>query len=105
MTGAFSDKEKLSAIVFVNDEDSEILMRSSSGRALLLHTGAIASKTTRNTQGVAVFKQRKGHRLISAELYHEGMLQKPQRYRTKSFPSSGALPTAEELEGEQLELK
>ena len=92
-------------IVFVNDEDSEILMRSSSGRALLLHTGAIASKTTRNTQGVAVFKQRKGHRLISAELYHEGMLQTPQRYRTKSIPSSGALPTAEELEGEQLELK
>ena len=105
LTGAYSDKEKLSAIVFVNDEDSEILMRSSSGRALLLHTGAIASKTTRNTQGVAVFKQRKGHRLISAELYHEGMLQKPQRYRTKSIPSSGALPTAEELEGEQLELK
>ena len=105
LTGAYSDKEKLSAIVFVNDEDSEILMRSSSGRALLLHTGAIASKTTRNTQGVAVFKQRKGHRLISAELYHEGMLQTPQRYRTKSIPSSGALPTAEELEGEQLELK
>ena len=105
LTGAYSDKEKLSAIVFVNDEDSEILMRSSSGRALLLHTGAIASKTTRNTQGVAVFKQRKGHRLISAELYHEGMLQTPQRYRTKSIPSSGALPTAEELGGEQLELK
>ena len=105
LTGAYSDKEKLSAIVFVNDDDSEILMRSSSGRALLLHTGAIASKTTRNTQGVAVFKQRKGHRLISAELYHEGMLQTPQRYRTKSIPSSGALPTAEELEGEQLELK
>ena len=105
LTGAYSDKDKLSAIVFVNDEDSEILMRSSSGRALLLHTGAIASKTTRNTRGVAVFKQRKGHRLISAELYHEGMLQTPQRYRTKSIPSSGALPTAEELEGEQLELK
>ncbi len=104
LTGAYSDKEQLAAIVFVNDEDSEILMRSSSGRMLLLHTGAITSKTTRNTQGVAVFKQRKGHRVISAEPYLESMLQTPNRYRTKTLPSAGFMPTAEETSGEQLEL-
>lgn len=104
LTGAYSDKDKLAAVVYTPSDDCEILIKSSSGRALLMHCGAIATKSTRNTQGVAVFKLRKGHRVVSAEIYADGMLNNPQRYRTRTLPASGAMPSAEETEGEQLKL-
>lgn len=104
LTGAYSDKDKLAAVVYTQSDDCEILIKSSSGRALLMHCGAISTKSTRNTQGVAVFKLRKGHRVVSAELYSDGMLNNPQRYRTRTLPASGVMPSAEETEGEQLKL-
>ena len=71
---------------------------------LLVHTGALLLKTTRSTQGVAVMKLKKGHRLFEMTEYAEGTFQKPQRFRAKSFPSMGALPTNEDTGDEQLTL-
>ena len=39
-----------------------------------------------------------------AVVYEDGMLSNPARYR-KNIPAIGALPTAQEYEGEQLTLK
>ena len=55
---------------------------------LLMHTGAIQPKTTRNTQGVAAMTLRKGGRLLRAVPYAEGMLKKPDRYR-EEYPCTG----------------
>ena len=103
LTGAYSDKNPLAAMLLI-DEDKEVLFTASSGRMLLVHTGALALKTTRSTQGVAVMKLKKGHRLFSLSEYREGSFKKPQRYRTKSLPALGALPTNEESNDEQLSL-
>ena len=70
---------------------------------LLLHTGALALKSTKDTQGVAVMTQKKGHRVVSVRVYSEGMLARPHRYRTRTLPAAGTLPDKEE-KGEQLTL-
>ncbi len=103
LTGAYSDKSPISAIMYL-PEDCEILLKSSSGRMLLVHTGALALKTTRSTQGVAVMKLKKGHRLFEMSVYKEGTFAKPQRYRTRSLPTMGALPSNEDTNDEQLTL-
>ena len=102
LLNAYSDKSPLAAALYVK-EDREVLLTASSGRMLLFHTGLIAPKTTKNTQGVQAMNLKKGQRLMSARLYEEGMLQNPNRYK-KSLPALGALPEAGENAGEQLKL-
>ena len=95
LINAYSDKSPLAGIAFAR-EDGEFLLTSSAGRMLLLHSGAVAVKTTKNTQGVAVMKLKKGHRVMSIEAYAEGRFSKPSRYRTRSLPAAGALPSQED---------
>lgn len=99
---AYCDKFPLAAVKQIA-EDTEIVVKSSSGRILLLNTGAVAPKTTKDTQGVAVMTQKKNHRVESAEDYREGMFVKPARYRTKNLPAAGSLLSGEDI-GEQLKL-
>ena len=103
LTGAYSDKSPLSGMLYLED-DREVLFKASSGRMLLVHTGALSLKTTRSTQGVAVMKLKKGHRLFEISEYKEGSFAKPQRYRTRSLPALGALPSNEDTTDEQLSL-
>lgn len=103
LTGAYSDKSPLSGIIYLQD-DREVLFKASSGRMLLVHTGALSLKSTRSTQGVAVMKLKKGHRLFEISEYKEGTFVKPQRYRTRSMPALGALPSNEDTSDEQLSL-
>lgn len=99
---AYCDKFPLAAIRHIK-EDGELVVQSTAGRILLLNTGAVAPKTTKDTQGVAVMTLKKGHRLSSVRAYREGEFQKPARYRTRSLPAAGALLSAEDA-GEQLTL-
>lgn len=102
LISAYTDKFELCKIMHIK-EDCEMLMKSSGGRMLLLHTGALQVKATKDNGGVAVMTQKKGQRLYDVVPYTEGMLQKPHRYRTRSLPAAGSLPSAEE-QGEQLKL-
>ncbi|MBQ8134017.1 MAG: topoisomerase IV [Clostridia bacterium] len=92
LTGAYSNKESLAAICYSPDDNADIVLISSSGRALLFNSSGLLAKTTRSTQGVAVMKQKKGHRVISAQIFKEGMLTDPERYRAKTIPSMGQFP-------------
>ena len=103
LTGAYSDKAPMTAMLCL-DEDREVLFSASSGRMLLIHTGVLALKATRTTQGMAVMKLKKGQQLIGVKAYAEGTFVKPQRYRTRSLPGLGALPTGEDKGEEQLSL-
>lgn len=102
LTGAYSDKSPISAIVYA-EQEQEFLLTATSGRMLLLHSASVNMKTTRNTQGVAVMKLKKGQRLFSVKPYIEGTFSKPSRYRTRSLPALGAMPS-EEDSTEQLSL-
>lgn len=103
LTGAYSDKSPLVGLLYM-PEDEEVLFKASSGNMLLVHTGALALKTTRSTQGVAVLKPKKGHRLFSIERYKDGAFTNPKRYRTSSLPARGALPVNDDSKDEQLSL-
>ena len=103
LTGAYSDKSPLVGLLYM-PEDEEVLFKASSGNMLLVHTGALALKTPRSTQGVAVLKPKKGHRLFSIERYKDGTFTNPKRYRTSSLPARGALPVNDDSKDEQLSL-
>lgn len=102
LISAYSDKFEICTIMHIA-EDRELLMKSSGGRMLLLHTGALQPKATKDNGGVAVMTQKKGQRLFEVVPYTEGMFQKPHRYRTRTLPAAGSLPSADE-QGEQLKL-
>lgn len=103
LVGAYSDKSPLVAIVHIA-EDQEFMLTASSGRRLLAHTGAIAAKSTRSTQGVQVMTLKRHAVLEKVEPFREDMVAKPARYRTKTLPAAGAMPQAEDI-GEQLTLE
>lgn len=102
LTKAYCDKFPISDIAF-SKEDKEFVIKASSGRMLLLHTGVLNLKTSRATQGVAVLRLKKGHRLFSIEEYQEGRFSRPARYRTKNLPALGALPSSDDS-SEQLSI-
>ena len=103
LVGAYSDKCPLVAAFHI-PEDGEFLLRSTSGRMLVMHTGAVTAKSTRNTIGVQVMTLKGAHRLKEVAPFREEMVSKSNRYRTKSLPAAGAMPLAEDI-GEQLTLE
>lgn len=102
LLGAYYEGAPLAAIYQI-EEDQDFLLKASNGRMLLVHTGAIAAKATRATQGVMVMTLKKNHFLDSAIPYREDMLANPHRYKTKTLPAAGMLPRPED-QGEQLML-
>ena len=101
LLNAYSDKSPLAAVLYL-PEDREVMLTASSGRMLLFHTGVIAPKATKNTQGVQAMNLKKGQRVMGAKFFQEGMVQNPNRYK-KNLPALGALPEAGDA-GEQLKL-
>lgn len=100
LINAYSGKSALVSAVYIR-EDTELVMKSTSGRMLLLNTGAISPKSTKDTIGVSVMTLKRNHRLESVHLYKEGEFEKAWRYRTKNLPAAGALPSAADI-GEQI---
>lgn len=103
LLNAYSDKSPLTDIIWI-DVDKEIMLTSSGGRVLLLHTGSVSIKSSKNTQGIAVMRMKKGQYLESMKEYPEGMFEKPARYRTKTLPALGAFLTEEDSGTEQLSI-
>lgn len=99
---AYSAKAPIAVIKHM-ESDGEVVLKSSAGRLLLLNTAVISSKSTKDTQGVAVMTLKKGQRLMEVRDYREGEFVKPYRYRTKNLPAAGSTLSAEDA-GEQLTL-
>ncbi|MFI3205866.1 MAG: DNA topoisomerase (ATP-hydrolyzing) subunit A [Clostridia bacterium] len=96
LISAYSDKSPIVKVLHIQ-EDTELLCISSSGRMLLFNSNLIASKTTKNTQGVAVMNVKKGQKIIDLKIYKEGDLPNPARYK-KKIPALGALPNEDTFE-------
>ncbi len=88
LANAYSDKSPLVAAVFVA-EDADILLRTTSGHALVFNTGMILPKATRDSQGVQVINLRKNASLSSAEIITEEMLPELEKYRARAVPAAG----------------
>ena len=84
-------------------EETELAIRTSASRMLLVGTAQIAAKTTRDSQGVAVVTLKKNQTIVSVVPADTLELANPHRYRVRSLPATGALIRAED-EGEQMSL-
>ncbi|MCL2884615.1 MAG: topoisomerase IV, partial [Oscillospiraceae bacterium] len=96
LINAYSVKSPLAGM-FCIDGDKEFLLKASSGKCLLVHTGAVAVKATRDTIGVQAMTIKAGHRVTEAVPYEDGMLLKPDRYRARNLPAAGAAVTGEQM--------
>ncbi|MCL2434292.1 MAG: topoisomerase IV, partial [Clostridia bacterium] len=103
LTGAYSDKSPLITCLPITEE-AEIFVTSTSGRALIFHTGALAVKTTRATQGVALLNVSGRHTLVSAVNAAGCGLSNPARFRVRNIPASGVTVRAEDKGEEQMAL-
>ena len=54
-------------------EEKNYILTSSCGKILIFSSEKLSLKQTKNTQGIMVMKQKKGHRLISAQPYVPGL--------------------------------
>ncbi len=103
LTGAYSDKSPLAALVPLT-EDRELALISTEPRALLLHTALLAPKTTRSTQGVAVMNMKPRYHLERVCTLEESGITNLARYRVRSIPAAGALLREEDQGREQMSL-
>ena len=90
LANAYSDKARLVQALQLA-EDCEVLFTSSDTRMLIVHSGLIPAKVTKDTQGVAVMTLKKKHLLVSARIYDGGFADS-KRYMVRTLPGAGALP-------------
>ncbi len=100
LINAYSAKSPATVILFTA-QDREYMVTSSAGRVLLVHSGAVAEKSTKDNQGISIMVLKKGQTLAAAIPFEEQMLGNAHRFRTKTLPSAGSIPKESDL-GEQL---
>ncbi len=101
LTSAFSDKSPLvSAIVL--DEDKQLALYSSDGRAAIISTAQLTPKTTKNTIGVSVMSLKKKAAMRAVVPLEESGITNASRYRNKTIPTAGALLKEEDSSEKQI---
>ncbi len=102
LINAYSGKADLAQAIYIQ-EDTDIVLCSSSGRMLLINTAGILPKTTKDTQGISAMKLKKTHKVMSLHLYKTGEFEKEWRFRAKNLPAAGAVPGENDV-AEQMSL-
>ena len=103
LINAYSDKSNIVKCLYLKS-DSDIIIKSSIGKSLIINTSQINIKTTKNTQGVQVMRLRKGHRVIDIDIYKSGTFDDDEKYKVKNLPASGFLIKEIYTIGEQLKI-
>ena len=103
LIAAYCGKFTLHSVLQIK-EDVDICLKSTNGRILLVNTGAIPAKTTRDNTGIAVMTQKKGQRILSAEIYNKGDMDNEHRYRTRNLPAAGSKPSEKTAEQIKMDL-
>ena len=103
LTTAYSDRSPLVNAFFIREE-REIALYSSAGRALLLNTAMLTTKTTRETIGVAVMTLKAGQKVEAAKWLEEAAFHDPKRYRSRTLPAAGAKLAPDDQPEQQLTL-
>ncbi len=85
--------------------DTELVAYSSINKVLIFDTSCINPKSTRDSQGVQVLKEKKGSRLCAVKTLEESGIKDPDYYRTRSIPAVGCYFRAEDGEDKQVTMK
>ena len=101
LTGAYSDKSPLVALLPLTEEQ-ELVLISVGRRALVVNTALLSPKTTRSTQGVQVMTLKGKDQLSEVCSLEESGITNLSRYRCRSLPAAGAI--LKEEDGGQMRL-
>ena len=100
LVGAYCDKSPLVKAVALN-EDIQMVLYATDGRAAIFSTAQLMPKTTKNTQGVAVMTLKKKAVVENVLPLEESGIVNASRYRTKTIPSAGSLLKPEDSPDKQ----
>ena len=103
LTGAYSDKSPLVAVLPLAEE-REFVLFTNEGRALIFKSALLMPKTSRTTQGVSVMTLKKKFVVDRAAFLSDTPIKNLSRYRAKSLPAAGALLKEEDRGEEQMSL-
>jgi DNA gyrase subunit A len=103
LANAYSDLSPLVDIRFIS-EDTDLVAYSSINKVLVFNTGSINSKTTRDSQGIQVMKEKKGSRVCCMKTVQESGIKDLDYYRTRSLPAVGCYLRNEDTEDKQISL-
>ncbi len=102
LANAYTSKAKLIKMFYVS-ENTDILVRSTNGRAIVFNTGMILPKSARDTIGVQVMTLKAKAEVDNAYIVTDDMAENVQKYVVKNIPAAGNL--AKDLEDpDQLKL-
>ena len=101
LTGAYSDKSPLVAVMALQTDD-QLVVYTTDSRALIFSSAQLAPKTTRNTQGVAVVSLKKKAVLARVSMLEQSGITNLSRYRTKTLPAAGAVLKEEDSSEKQI---
>lgn len=103
LVNAYSSESALIFIQFIQN-DLELVAFSSINKVLVFNTAAINSKTTKNSIGVQVLKEKKGSTMTSIKLVPEAGIKNLDYYRTQNIPAVGCYLREEDLGIDQINM-
>ena len=103
LTGAYSDKSPLKAIIPL-DGDIDVAVYSTDGRAMIFNTKLLSTIASRSSQGVTVMSLKKKGSLENAVPAADTPVKNYSRYKVRSIPAAGALLRPEDRDEIQLEI-
>lgn len=103
LINAYSSKSPLADVRFLK-EDTDLVAYTDLDKILIFNTGAIAVKTTKDSQGVAVMNMKKKSKLVKVELLSDVTFENPDYYKTKNIPATGYYLKPEDSGADQLTL-
>ncbi len=86
---AYCEKFPISQILQI-EEDTDILLKSTNGKALLFNTANVPLKAAKDNGGISVMTQKRGQKICSATPHKKGSIQNEYRYRAKNLPAAGS---------------
>ena len=104
LTGAYSDKSPLKGILCLPQE-TDVVLYTTDGRALVVNTALLAAKSTRTTIGVSAVSLKKKALLSHGRTLEDSGIKNVSRYRSKSLPAAGAILKDEDREEQQLSIE
>ena len=90
LANAYSDKSSLVKLLMITD-NTDVVLKSTNGRAIMFNTGMILPKTTRDTIGVAVMTLKAKAAVDNAFFVTKEILEQVQKFRVNTIPAAGSL--------------
>ncbi len=101
LINAYSDKSPLAGMIILNEE-KDLVLYSSDGRAMVFNTSLLQPKSSRNAQGVQLMSLKQRRYLERLAVLEDTQIKNVSRYRVKTVPATGAVLKPEDKEEQQL---